>query len=341
MQDKKLDDMSKKYKEEMMRLYSKNRTANSASPPRPAPPAPTAAIRENHESPKPPEKAVQPVRNSPRSLHKEAERPSKSVLTERELSHPPMPEIPKSYLSAPPSAAKTEKRPAAQTQTSPKFPSAEEIMRRESLDPAVTAIADVQISRTVPEPRFEPAEEDTGEHNQGNYSSAASPDMEDPSDIPGEMEINESYPDESTDFSAIDSTESFPDDNPSEMSGQGYLQIEVTTASEAVPVRDATVIITESINGMDSLIGMLITDENGKTPIIPLSAPSKSFSEAPDPSERPYSEYNTGIYKQGFYAVPKLTVPIFDGVKSIQPVSMIPLAEFELEGAVHSNETRR
>ena len=99
-------------------------------------------------------------------------------------------------------------------------------------------------------------------------------------------------------------------------------------------------IITERSNGDESLIGMVVTDENGTTPIVPLPAPPQSLSEAPDPAERPYSEYNISVYKKGFYSIPRLTVPIFDTIKSIQPVSVIPLAEFELNGAEIPNERR-
>lgn len=339
MQDKKLDDMTKKYKEEMMRLYSKNRTANSASPPRAVPQPETAGIREKAVTVRPSEKpaptpqsaptswSAQPVHRLPVSPPDNNGRQNKKVLSEEALSHPPMPEIPKNYVSA---------ESHTESSSSAKFPSPEEILKREtSGTDAVPAAV-----KEVPEPRFAPAEE----HNQGNYDFSPVQGTDGSGDIDADMQEeiqpNVSYPDENTDFSAVDQNGDFPEDNPSDMSGQGYLQVEATTASRAVPVRDATVVVTEMSDGKEALIGMLITDENGATPVIPLSAPSRTLSESPDPSERPYSEYNIKVYKQGFYTVPLLTVPIFDGIKSIQPVSMIPLAEFELEGAGEPNETR-
>jgi len=353
MQDKKLDDMTKKYKEEMMRLYSKNRTANSAVPKNPAAAPRSADIT---AAPKMPENtpqqksAEQAARVSPRSLYGHTDVPVRSgnTMSEAELSHPPMPEIPKEFMrNKPPAAASiipqntspAVNQAASKAPAASKFPPAEEIMRQEIASRAVPAMADASDPpRALPEPRFEPAEE----HNQGNYDFPPYPESGDASDeeMPDGEEINESYPDENTDFSAVDSDDKFPEDNPADMSGQGYLKVEVSTASRAVPVRDATVTITENVNGMSALIAMIVTDENGETPIIPLSAPARSFSESPDPSERPYSEYNVGVYKQGFYTIPQLTVPIFDGVKSIQPISMIPLSEFELEGAVNPNENR-
>ncbi len=372
MQDKNLNDLTKKYKEEMMRLYSRNRTPAASVPQNTVPPPKNERITGNVRPPqtmssasppkavhsekpaaedmKPREKTENIVRNSPRTLYSRADAPKETVLPEERLSHPPMPEIPKNYgaqsaqgnrsirqspVRPTPKADKTEKRPAAS-----KFPSAEELLNGAPDEPSVPSMADTAEDTRLTEPRFVPTEE----HNQGNYDFSPVPGASDTEDFGMDMQDeiipNESYPNEDTDFSAVDQNDEFPEDNPNDMSGQGYLQVEVTTASRAVPVQDATVIITESVNGMDSLIGMAVTDENGGTPIIPLSAPLKSFSESPDPSERPYSEYNIRVYKQGFYTVPQLTVPIFDSIKSIQPVSMIPLAEFELEGAGEPNENR-
>ncbi len=237
-----------------------------------------------------------------------------------------MPEIPAEYPDA------GVKKEVPQNSSSPKFPTADEILRNENTAETVRTPPPSSAAR---ESRSAPQEE----HNQGNYS-AASPRNADMDGNSGDMQLNESYPNENTDFSAVDSDDVFASENPPDMSGQGYLQIEVTTASGAIPVRGATVIISETTDGVDSLIGMVITDENGTTPIVPLSAPPQSLSESPDPLEKPYSEYNISVYKKGFYSIPKLTVPIFDTIKSIQPVSVIPLAESELNGAEIPNERR-
>lgn len=386
MQDKKLDDMTKKYKEEMMRLYNRKSTGTSL---------------QSKEQPRAADTAHRTERRDTRvgtALTEDRKPPISSVPDDSRLSHPPMPEIPKNYgrgaaekssesrsvQSAPPTRGtpNTENTRSMQSVRNPhtensvsetkfpppsrcmpsmentrstqsarnphtensmsgnKFPPPEEILRRETekfhTEKTVPAMAEAAAG-TVPAPRFESAPSEG--HNQGNYNSDTMPGA-DMDDMQGEPEINESYPDEETDFSSVDSTESFPEDNPADMSGQGYLQVEVTAASGVVPIRDAAVIITENSGDSEALVGMAVTDENGATPVIPLSAPSQSFSEAPDPSERPYSEYNISVYKRGFYTVPKLTVPIFDTIKSIQPVSLIPLAEFEQEGAGVPNETR-
>lgn len=344
MQDKnKLDDMTKKYKEEMMRLY-KSKPKPPASAPQQAQTVQTPAS-ETAAAVKPqPEAKLLPAQTSSASARSEAKEvckddtahtaaeqksqsdsPQPAGTNVRDLSKPPMPKIPLDYQNRQSTQNPSSDGTAGETAAaaSSKFPTAEEILRNENA-----------ASETSPKP--------SDNHNQGNYNAAGQPAsrLDNTNASAGDERINESYPDENTDFSSVDTGENFAGENPPDMSGQGYLQIEVTTASGAVPVRNATVIITEQTNGLDSLIGMVITDENGTTPIVPLAAPPQSFSESPDPAERPYSEYNISVYKKGFYSIPKLTVPVFDTIKSIQPVSVIPLAEFERNGSEVPNENR-
>lgn len=354
MQDKNnLDDMAKKYKEEMMRLYSRkpkpaasasqqrqnvqSKTAQTAQPVQSVQTSQSAQTVKSvqtgtrpvlvPEAAKSVQTAAVPAVSSSDSVSAEHKRPARiPAVNHRDLSNPPMPEIPAEYPDA------GVKKEIPQNSSSPKFPTADEILRNEN---TVETVRTPPPSSAARESRSAPQEE----HNQGNYS-AASPRNADMDGNSGDMQLNESYPNENTDFSAVDSDDVFASENPPDMSGQGYLQIEVTTASGAIPVRGATVIISETTDGVDSLIGMVITDENGTTPIVPLSAPPQSLSESPDPLEKPYSEYNISVYKRGFYSIPKLTVPIFDTIKSIQPVSVIPLAESELNGAEIPNERR-
>ncbi len=297
MQDKnKLDNMAEKYKEEMMRLYSKKRTA----PPEPKAEVVTAPIAVK--------KAIEAVAEKPKSD------------TEM-LMKPPMPEIPQKYgKGAEMSVVVTEKS---------KFPTAEEIMQAEIAMQPIETIATVATITT--DPRFEPLEDFP--HNQGNYNYDAPEALEELEDYVDDIIPDIDYPDEDTDFEELlDDDDDNDNDNPSDMKGTGYLQVEVTTGDGTTPVSKAAVIVTQVINGQSYLVTMKLTDRSGATDIIPLPAPSESFSEAPEPTERPFSEYNVTVYKKGFYTVPEITVPIFDTIKSIQPVSLIPLAENELQG---------
>ena len=230
-----------------------------------------------------------------------------------QITKPPMPKIPMDYGKG--------VEEAVTVKVTNKFPSAEEIMQAE------TAIQTVATITT--DPRFEPAEDLP--HNQGNYNYDAPEPLEDLEDYVEDIIPDIDYPDDDTDFEDL-----FDDDdddgNAPDMKGTGYLQVEVTTGDGAVPVPKAAIIVTQKLGGQSYLVTMKLTDRSGATDIIPLPAPLAEFSEAPDPSERPFSEYNVTVYKKGFYTVPEVTVPIFDTVKSIQPVPLIPLAENELQG---------
>lgn len=239
---------------------------------------------------------------------------SENIVTEQ-IKKPPMPQVPMDYGKG-----------AEETVTinvTSKFPSAEEIMQAE------TAIQTVATITT--DPRFEPAEDLP--HNQGNYNYDAPEPLKDLEDYVEDIIPDIDYPDDDTDFEKLfDDDDDDDRSNAPDMKGTGYLQVEVTTGDGAVPVPKAAVIVTQEIGGQSYLVTMKLTDRSGATDIIPLPAPLAEFSEAPDPSERPFSEYNVTVYKKGFYTVPEVTVPIFDTVKSIQPVPLIPLAENELQG---------
>ena len=110
----------------------------------------------------------------------------------------------------------------------------------------------------------------------------------------------------------------------SDASGVGYIKAEVTTGSGAVPIENAVVLITKKENGKTYLLKMLISDESGSTETVALSAPNVSFSETPDPTEKPFADYYISAYADGFYAENDMEVPVFSGVKSIQPIALIP-----------------
>lgn len=109
-------------------------------------------------------------------------------------------------------------------------------------------------------------------------------------------------------------------------SGVGYITAEVTTGGGAVPIENAAVLITKKKGGKNYLLKMLVTDESGSTATVALPAPNASFSETPEPSEKPYADYYLSVYADGYYAQGDREVPVFSGVKSIQPLALIPKA---------------
>jgi hypothetical protein len=108
--------------------------------------------------------------------------------------------------------------------------------------------------------------------------------------------------------------------------GWGYLQFEVTTGSLGNPVQNATVIVTRRINNRLILTRILTTDYSGLTKTVVLPAPKYSCNNCTGNS-RPFAEYRAAVYANGYYPMNNISVMIEAGIKSIQPIELIPLPE--------------
>lgn len=259
-----VDEMAKKYKEEMMRLYSKSSSKPAQNVNKPA-------VQENQ-----PPKMQMPEVQLP---------PQQELTREKEAEQPVMEAAPK---------------PVPRTVEGSRFPTPEEILAAEESTPKASEV-----------PEFSGSRIQGGEvHMQGNYDFTP---------------YNDATADELEPLYNGNNEANAPT---SEMTGTGYITAEVTTGDGAVPVENAVVLITRKEGDKNVLVRMLITDESGSTETIALPAPDIRYSEAPDPLEKPYAEYNLSAYAKGFYPVSDMIVPVFSTVKSIQPVAMIPLARF-------------
>lgn len=107
----------------------------------------------------------------------------------------------------------------------------------------------------------------------------------------------------------------------------GFLIVNVSTARGAIPLSDAAVTVLHEEADNSSVFTVLKTDMSGKTEKIELPAPDRALSTAPG-NVKPYATYTLQIDKDGYYTVTNTGVPIFAGITSIQPVEMIPLAEY-------------
>ncbi len=108
----------------------------------------------------------------------------------------------------------------------------------------------------------------------------------------------------------------------------GYLVVNVSTARGAIPLGGASVTVLYEEPSNSSIFTVLNTDMSGKTEKIELPAPARSLSELPG-NVKPYATYTLQIEKEGYYTVTNTNVPVFAGVTSIQPVEMLPLAEYD------------
>ena len=56
---------------------------------------------------------------------------------------------------------------------------------------------------------------------------------------------------------------------------------------------------------------------------------SRLYHKASSANPAPFARYNVTVHKAGYGSVQNIGVPVFAGVVSTQPVTLIPLSEFE------------
>lgn len=162
-----------------------------------------------------------------------------------------------------------------------------------------------------------------GQPNTYNNVSVSSINTE---DIDYNAFVSDRYPDpDLPDYIAS------PEDQPSagipaasDRNSYGRLRIEVSSGNHANPIEDALIVVTRGSGTDKDLIGILLTDSSGETQTLEISAPSRELSESPS-NRRVNAVVDIIAYKKGYYEVENRNVPIFSGVTSIQSVNMVPL----------------
>lgn len=111
--------------------------------------------------------------------------------------------------------------------------------------------------------------------------------------------------------------------------GIGYLTVETRTGGQALPVRGARIRIFEA----DSRTPLfdLETDANGLTEEVALETVGREASLDPDFVGHPYTTYDALAEAEGYEIIHITGIHIFDGIRSRQPVTMIPMLEGETE----------
>lgn len=107
---------------------------------------------------------------------------------------------------------------------------------------------------------------------------------------------------------------------------QGELKIQAYTARQAMPVSGVLIEISKKFNGVKKLFYSLKTDQSGIIDGIFLPAPDKKISQTPS-NLKTFASYDIQATHPGYTEKNYLNVPIFDGVKSIQPIDLIPIEE--------------
>lgn len=104
-------------------------------------------------------------------------------------------------------------------------------------------------------------------------------------------------------------------------SAYGSLRVQVFAADQVYPISAANVVVTE--NEKDDVLFQGYTDSSGIVDNILLPAPSKEMSEAPS-LLKPYAQYDITVSHPRFAQRKYVGVPVFEGIKSIQTVQLVP-----------------
>lgn len=114
-----------------------------------------------------------------------------------------------------------------------------------------------------------------------------------------------------------------------DMIDKGRLSVQVTSSVGFIPVKNAKISISRSQNP-NTILEEVTTNDSGETEEITLSAPPMELSM--EPSEvQPYADYNLTITAEGYQPVIIEGSEILSGENSIQPVSMNPIEEENID----------
>ena len=108
--------------------------------------------------------------------------------------------------------------------------------------------------------------------------------------------------------------------------GTGYLVVQVTTGNSAIPLKGASVTVSQKRAGDTVVLYELTTGRDGKAPQVALPAPSRSDAQRAA-TEPPYATYHIAVALPGYTAAEYNEVPIFDGIIAMQQADLVPLPE--------------
>ncbi len=108
-----------------------------------------------------------------------------------------------------------------------------------------------------------------------------------------------------------------------EGAGTGGVRFFVSTGSGAVPLEGASINIQ---NEQGDGVAAVYTDQNGLSPEVWLPAMPTEASETPG-EVRPYNVYNADVILFGYSDESYLKIPVFEGIVSLQSVTLLPLPE--------------
>lgn len=103
----------------------------------------------------------------------------------------------------------------------------------------------------------------------------------------------------------------------------GYIKAMVYTSDAQIPIENAVFTVSKNFDDETQLIGVRITDAEGKTSVIPVEAPDASLSQHQG-NVSPYAEVDIRVDHPDYKTFYVSDAQVFAGQVSIQEVLMQP-----------------
>ncbi len=112
----------------------------------------------------------------------------------------------------------------------------------------------------------------------------------------------------------------------------GYLTVAAGSANRAYPLPDVRVeIYIPDESGTPTLLRSDVTNESGVIPTVAIPTPAEAASLTPqDGSGNGYLPYTTArvrLFRNGYYPMEAMSVPVFPGIRSLQYFDLIPITK--------------
>jgi len=110
----------------------------------------------------------------------------------------------------------------------------------------------------------------------------------------------------------------------------GYLVFEVSEDSPLkgiIPVANANITVSKKLDGSYFISKVITTNEDGKTEALALPTISAERSRMPQDGEV-YATYSASVSAENYQPKTIVDIPIFEGITSIQPVSLISTIDY-------------
>lgn len=156
-------------------------------------------------------------------------------------------------------------------------------------------------------------------HERAGEGAAAPPDV----GMPGEINPPESGEGQDP-LQEIDEKMQSYEEFIAENTRRGELRVQTNSGRGAFPVPGAQVTVEKEFTDGTHIFATGVTDVNGVLEGISLPAPSQTISQTPSMIP-PYATYHIIVTHPQFRGEQFIQVPIFEGIKSIQPVRFVPL----------------